>query len=343
MKTVVAETVMLGREAFETLGEVEVIPDRAIGSEHLQDADALIADYITAALLHLSIDLEGKTLGIIGVGQVGSRVAQRAEALGLRVLLNDPPRAAREVPTLGTNGVGFQGSASIRQTFSNAWKNEAEHFQALETLLKQADIVTMHVPLVAEKPWPTLRMADCRFFEKMKRGSVFINAARGKVLDSDALLHAKENGIISHTILDVWDPEPCIRADILDIANIGTAHIAGHSLEGKLNGTIHTYHEACHFFEIDPIWDLAPLLPALVLPELKIDSREKTDQDVLAEAALAAYNIATDDNALRSAPSTFDSLRANYGVRREFFNTRVILSEERPALIQKLRTLGFKT
>ena len=151
MKTVVAETVMLGREAFETLGVVEVIPDRAIGSEHLQDADVLIirsktkvtpeliegssvrfvgtatagfehidfqtleknnigwcaspgcnadsvADYITAALLRIPINMEGKTLGIIGVGQVGSRVAKRAEALGLRVLLNDPPRAAREFP-----------------------------------------------------------------------------------------------------------------------------------------------------------------------------------------------------------------------------------------------------
>jgi len=367
MKTVVAETVMLGREAFETLGEVEVIPDRSIGPEHLTDADALVirsktkvtpellsgssvrfvgtatagfehidfqcleknnigwcaspgcnadsvADYIIAALLHLPIDLEGKTLGVIGVGQVGSRITKRAEALGLRVLLNDPPRAAREGD---------------------------EIFQGLEKLLAQSDIVTMHVPLISEKPWPTLQMADCRFFEKMNRGSVFINAARGKVLDSDALLHAKENGIISHAVLDVWDPEPCIRTDILEIADIGTAHIAGHSMEGKLNGTIQVYREACHFFETEPSWDPAPLLPAPVLPKLKIDSRGKTDLEVMAEAALAAYDIATDDGALRNAPEKFDFLRENYGVRREFFNTRVSLSEKRPELIHKLRTIGF--
>ncbi len=367
MKTVVAETVMLGHEAFETLGDVEVIPDRQIGPEHLQDADALIirsktkvtpeliegssvrfvgtatagfehiefqtlennqigwtaspgcnaasvADYVMTALLSLNIELEGKTLGIIGVGQVGSRVATRAEALGLRVLLNDPPRAARE---------------------------GEEDFQTLEKLLEQSDIVTMHVPLITEKPWPTLRMADCRFFEKMKRGSVFINASRGKVFDSDALLHAKENGVIAHAILDVWDPEPCIRTDILEIADIGTAHIAGHSLEGKLNGTVQVYREACHFFEIEPVWDPAPLLPTVEVPELEIDPRGKTDNEVLAEAVAAVYDIAADDAALRGAPETFDALRANYGVRREFFNTRVTLSEERSELIQKLRTLGF--
>jgi erythronate-4-phosphate dehydrogenase len=268
--------------------------------------------------------MEGKTIGIIGVGQVGSRIAARAEALGLRILLNDPPRAAREFPSIGKN----KGAGSAC-------------FQGLEKLLEQSDIVTLHVPLITEKPWPTLRMADCRFFEKMKRGSVFINAARGKVLDSDALLHAKENGIISHAILDVWDPEPGIRTDILEIADIGTAHIAGHSLEGKLNGTVHTYREACHFFGIEPVWYPAPLLPAIEVPELEIDPHGKSDNEVMAEAVAAVYDIAADDKALRGAPGTFDTLRANYGVRREFFNTRVILSEERPRLIQKLCTIGF--
>lgn len=366
MKTVVAETVMLGREAFETLGEVEVIPDRSIGSEHLTDADALVirsktkvtpeliegspvrfigtatagfehidfqtlekkgigwtaapgcnadsvADYMTAALLRLPIALEGKTIGIIGVGQVGSRVAKRAEALGLRVLLNDPPRAAQE------------GNAG---------------FQTLETLLAESDIITLHVPLVVEKPWPTIQMADCRFFEKMKRGSIFINAARGKVLDSDALLHAKENGMIEHAILDVWDPEPNIRTDMLTIADIATAHIAGHSLEGKLNGTVHTYREACHFFEIDPVWDPAPLLPAVEVPELEIDPRGKSDNEVLAEAVAAVYDIGADQLSENDIPN-FDKLRANYGIRREFKNTRIILAEEQFGLAGKITAAGF--
>jgi erythronate-4-phosphate dehydrogenase len=370
MKTVVAETVLLGREAFETLGEVMVIPDRQIGPEHLKDADALIirsktkvtpeliegsavrfigtatagfehidfqtlekngigwcaapgcnadsvADYMTAALLTLhmkhGVELEGRTLGIIGVGQVGSRVAKRAEALGLRVFLNDPPRAAKE------GDAGFQG---------------------LEVLLAESDFVTLHVPLIKEKPWPTLRMADCRFFEQMKRGAVFINASRGKVLDSDALLHAKTNGLVSHAVLDVWDPEPAIRADVLAVATIGTPHIAGHSFEGKLNGTIQAYREACHFFETAPVWEPAPLLPAVTVPELKLDSIGKSDLEVLAEAVAAVYDIGVDRLSVEDI-GRFDKLRAHYRVRREFKNTTVSLSEHRPGLLKRLAAAGF--
>jgi erythronate-4-phosphate dehydrogenase len=276
-----------------------------------------VADYMTAALLTLhmkhGVELEGRTLGIIGVGQVGSRVAKRAEALGLRVLLNDPPRAARE------GDVGFQ---------------------CLEKLLAESDFVTLHVPLIKEKPWPTLKMADCRFFEQMKPGAVFINASRGKVLDSDALLHAKANGIVSHAVLDVWDPEPAIRADVLNIATIGTPHIAGHSFEGKLNGTIQAYREACHFFEIAPVWNPAPLLPAVDMSKLKIESASKSDLAVLSEAVAAVYDIGTDQLSVEDI-ERFDKLRSRYRVRREFKNTTALLSEHRPGLLKRLGHAGF--
>ncbi|MFA7257534.1 MAG: DUF3410 domain-containing protein, partial [Kiritimatiellales bacterium] len=201
-------------------------------------------------------------------------------------------------------------------------------------------IVTLHVPLIKEKPWPTLKMANCRFFEQMKRGAVFINASRGKVLDSDALLHAKENGIVSHAVLDVWDPEPAIRADVLTSATIGTPHIAGHSFEGKLNGTIQVYQDACHFFETAPVWDPAPLLPAVAVPELKIDSRGKSDLEVLAEAVAKVYDIRTDQLVAKDIEQ-FDKLRATYRVRREFKNTAVVLSESRLNLQKKLKQAGF--
>jgi erythronate-4-phosphate dehydrogenase len=276
-----------------------------------------VADYITAALLTLhtkhNVALEGKTIGIIGVGQVGSRVARRAEALGLRVLLNDPPRSARE------------GEAG---------------FQTLEKLLAESDIVTLHVPLIKENPWPTLKMADSRFFEQMKQGSVFINASRGKVLDSDALLNAKKTGIVSHAVLDVWDPEPAIRADVLTAATIGTPHIAGHSFEGKLNGTIQVYSEACRFFKTAPNWDLAPILPAPAVPEFKIDSHGKSDLEVLAEAVAAVYDMGT-DNLTEKDIERFDKLRANYRVRREFKNTAVLLSKPNPRLNHRLNGIGF--
>ena len=357
---------MLGREAFETLGGVEVIPDRQIAPEHLTNADALVirsktkitpelianspvrfigtatagfehldipaletrginwcaspgcnadsvADYITAALLRLPHLLEGKTIGVIGVGQVGSRVAKRAAALGLHVQLNDPPRAEKE--------------------------GHAE-FQCLEKLLTESDIVTLHVPLVAEQPWPTLKMADDHFFKAMKPGSVFINAARGKVLDCDALLRAKAAGIISYAVLDVWDPEPQIRADVLAAANIGTPHIAGHSLEGKLNGTIQVYEAACRFFGKPPVWDPAPLLPPVEVPELEIDPCGKTDNEVLAEAVETVYDIAADQLTEADIPD-FDRLRANYRVRREFKNTRIILSGKRTGLNERFQQAGF--
>lgn len=373
MKTVVAETVLLGCEAFETLGSVDVIPDRKISPDHLADADALVirsktkvkpdwiagspvrfigtatagfdhvnwlvgrssaehrvgwcaapgcnadsvADYITATLLRLhrfqGLELKNKTLGIIGVGQVGSRVAGRAAALGLRVLLNDPPRAARE-------GTG--------------------NFRPLENVLAESDIITLHVPLSTEPPWPTHHMAGDHFFGQMKPGSVFINAARGKVLDSDALIRAKESGRISFVALDVWDPEPKIRADVLATADIATPHIAGHSLEGKLNGTIQVYREACRFFKTAPVWDPAPLLPPVDIPELEIDPREKSENDILAKAVTTVYDLSTDQLTPEDIPH-FDRLRASYRTRRELKNTRVRLTTPNPALSARLVQAGF--
>jgi erythronate-4-phosphate dehydrogenase len=370
MKTVVAETVLLGREAFETLGDVEVLPDREIEARHLEQADALVirsktritpellkgsavrfiatatagfehidcselaargigwsaapgcnadsvADYMTAVLLTLhtqyGVSLEGKTLGIIGVGQVGSRVAKRAEALGLRVLLNDPPRAARE----GNNG-----------------------FDELDSVLRNSDFVTLHVPLIKEEPWPTLRMADQRFFEKMRPGSVFINAARGKVLDADALLSARQQGALAHAVLDVWDPEPQLRADVLSACTIGTPHIAGHSFEGKLNGTVLAYREVCRFFNLPQTWDPAPLLPAPAVPELILHPQGRSDLALLSEAVRAVYDL-REDLLTPEKIDSFDKLRSKYRVRREFKNTLVRLDPPCDALSIKFSQAGF--
>ncbi len=368
MKFVVAETVFLGKSAFETLGEVFCIPDRQIGPEHLQNAQALIirsktkitaqwmnrcavrfvgtatagfehidfqslencgiawrvatgcnadsvAQYIITALLHLhtthGVKLNGKTLGIVGIGQIGSRVANCAKALGLRVRLNDPPRAHRE---------------------------GGRKFQSLKTLLAESDIITLHVPLITDTPWPTLRLANDRFFEQMKPGATFLNTSRGQILDNDALLNAISNGIVTHTVLDVWHPEPRIRPDMLAAATIGTPHIAGHSLEGKLNGTIQIYHAACQFFGKNPVWDPTPLLPAPSTPTLQIDSRNKSDLDVLAETVSTVYNIC-DDQLTAENMKQFDLLRTSDPSRRELKNTTIILSDPRPTLLQKLKQL----
>ncbi len=380
MKIVCAETVLLGRKAFSCAGETIVLPDRAITRDDLLDADALIvrsktritpelldstpvkfvgtatagtdhinaaaleadriywcaapgcnansvSEYLIAALLVLGrrhgFNLEGKTIGVIGCGNVGSRVVKKCAALGMNVLRNDPPLAAISADP---------------------------DFLPLEQVLAESDIVTLHVPLVTHKPWPTERMADYLFFEQLKPGAVFINAARGSVCDYDALLAAKAGGAVSRTVIDVWSPEPAFRTDVLKLTDLASPHIAGHSYEGKLNGTIACYNELCNFFEIDKTWDIAASLPEPDVPRLEIDGTGRDDEAILHELVRQVYDIETDDRLIRDTAvhceinraRGFDALRKNYRVRREFKNTQVHLKNVSDHLKHKIQALGFR-
>ncbi len=380
MKIVCAETVLLGQSAFANAGSTVVLPDREIKREDLLDADALIvrsktkitaellqgtpvkfvgtatagtdhidaeqleqrgiywcaspgcnansvSEYLIAGLLTLGrrhgFELENKTIGVIGCGAVGSRVVKKCHALGMNVLRNDPPLAAVSADP---------------------------DFLPLETVLAESDFVTLHVPLVKHKPWPTERMADWVFFEQLKPGAVFINAARGSVCDYDALLGAKTSGAVAQTILDVWSPEPAFRTDIVKISNLATPHIAGHSYEGKLNGTIACYNELCNFFEIPKTWDIAASLPAPEIPQLEMDCTDRRDEEVLHDIIQKVYNIEEDDRLIREAAvhseidraRGFDALRKNYRTRREFKNTTVTLAGASPELERKIKALGFE-
>lgn len=379
MKIICAETVLLGREAFSRSGNTVVIPDREISRDHLLDADALIvrsktkitkellhgtpvkfvgtatagtdhvdaadmealgiywcaspgcnansvSEYLIAALLVLrrrhGMDLEGRTIGVIGCGNVGSRVVKKCEALGLRVLRNDPPLAALSADP---------------------------DFYPLEHVLAESDIITLHVPLVREKPWPTERMVDYVFFEQLKPGAIFINAARGSVCDYDALLSARQGGAVSRTVIDVWSPEPAFRTDVLRQADLASPHIAGHSYEGKLNGTIACYNELCNFFEIERSWDIAASLPAPEVPTVEVDCTGRDDEDVLHEIIRQVYDIEFDDRLIREAAvkrdleraKNFDALRKNYRMRREFMNTSVKAGNASEGLNAKITALGF--
>ncbi|MEE9369780.1 MAG: 4-phosphoerythronate dehydrogenase [Pontiella sp.] len=380
MKIVCAETVLLGHESLSHAGKTVVIPDREITRDHLLDADALIvrsktkvtdellrdtpvkfvgtatagtdhidadalhsrgiywcaspgcnansvSEYLVAALLVLrqrhGLNLKGKTIGVVGCGNVGSRVAQKCNALGMNVLLNDPPLAAR------TND---------------------PHFQTLETVLAESDVVTLHLPLVKEKPWPTENLANYCFFEQLKPGAIFINAARGSVCDYDALLHAKKGGAVSHMVIDVWRPEPAFRTDVLKMADLTSPHIAGHSYEGKINGTIACYNELCNFFEIQKTWDIARSLPSPEVPFIEIDCAGRDDEEVLHDLIKQLYDIETDDKLIREAAikdeidraRNFDRLRKTYRTRREFMNTEVQATNASDSLLRKIKALGFK-
>lgn len=286
-----------------------------------------VSEYLVAGLLTLGhrhgFNLEGKTIGVIGCGNVGSRVVKKCHALGMNVVRNDPPLSAVSADP---------------------------DFQPLENLLAESDIVTLHVPLVKHKPWPTARLADYTFFEQLKPGALFINAARGDVCDYDALMAAKSGGAVSRTILDVWSPEPSFRPDVLKLADLASPHIAGHSYEGKLNGTVACYNELCNFFEIQKDWDIAASLPAPEVPTLGIDCRGREDEEILREIIHPIYTIEDDDRLIREAAvhceveraRNFDALRKDYRIRREFHNTEVSLENAPHELKRKVSGLGFK-
>ena len=380
MKIVCASSVLHAREAFAALGDVRIRPERDIRREDLLDADALIvrskirvdaellegtpvafvatatagadhfdgpwlnragiawtaspgcnansvAEYVAAALALLARKraalLPGKTLGIVGVGQVGSRVAQKAALLGLRVLRNDPPLALKT------------GSAD---------------YLPLETILPQADILTLHVPLESGGPFPTRHLADCRLFEKLKPGAWFINSSRGAVAGSDSLQCALDHHLLAACALDVWEKEPELADSLKRAVDFLTPHVAGYSLEGLLNGTLHCYRELCHYLEVEPAWTPDPrLLPPA--PFVEIDAAHRADDDVLAELLAAGCPIPEDDRAWRAEMTTddpvelrrrFDRFRKNYQSRREFAAIRVHLSHASPALLETVAALGFQ-
>lgn len=380
MKIVCAASVLQAREAFSPLGQVELLPDRDIHREHLLGADALIvrsktrvdrallegtsvafvatatagadhfdipwlndagiawsaspgcnanavAEYVATALLLLARKraalLSGKTLGIVGVGQVGSRVAQKADLLGLRILRNDPPLAL--------------------QTGSR-------DFLPLDAVLAEADILTLHAPLVADGPFPTRHLADCRLFGRLKPGAWFLNSSRGEVVDPDSLQCALDHHLLAACALDVWENEPELPDPIRNAADILTPHIAGYSLEGLLNGTRHCHRELCHFLEVEPAWAPDPRqLPET--PFLQIDANHRPDEDVLADLFAAACPIPDDTRAWRAEMTTgdpaelrrrFDRFRQNHFSRREFSATRVHLSRAAPSLLETVAAFGFQ-
>lgn len=305
-----------------------------------------VSEYVTAALLCLAgrhgLTLKDKTIGIIGVGNVGRRVVDKAVALGMRVLVNDPPR---------------QRAGESRHV-SLADPQMAFDFTDVDQICREADIVTFHVPLTRDGRDRTLHLANADFFARLKPGAILINGARGPVVDSDALLAAMDQGVVRHTVLDTWEHEPDYRRDLLGRVDIGTPHIAGHSFEGKVAGTEMVYRAACRFMGVDPVWTPDALMPEPEVPYLDITARGRKDEAVLGDIVRAIYDIEADDHALRASAATrgtaapadadkpahaaaFDLLRKRYPIRREFRFTRVKISDPSASLLTSVRLLGF--
>lgn len=294
--------------------------ERGIGFASAPGCNAnSVAEYIVCALLVLAIrgnyTLTGKTIGVVGVGNVGSKVVAKCAALGMRVLQNDPPLA-------------------------RLWPCEKK-FLPLEALM-DADFISLHVPLTKEGPDKTWHLADVAFFKRMKPDAVLFNTCRGAVVDNKAINRA--------SILDVWEGEPNIDVTLLPRVALGTPHIAGYSYDGKVNGTTMIYRAACAHLGSKPDWDATPLLPPSPHARLALDATGRNEEDVLREAALRGYDIEADDRRLRAIADLpagergayFDRLRKEYPQRREFQNTTITLRGGSSDLRKKLIGVGFK-
>ena len=264
-----------------------------------------VKQYVASALVHLSrqfrFTLEGKTLGIIGVGNVGTKVESLAHDLGIKVLLNDPPRTRNEGD---------------------------EQFVNLSAILEQSDIITLHVPLIHSGIDKTFRMVDASFLGKMKNGSFLINTSRGKVVDEKALKEALRSRHVKGVILDVWDNEPSMDIDLLSMTCIGTPHIAGYSQDGKANGTSSAVRSPEN-------------IPQPANPEITIHCENKDTETVIGDAVLSSYPIDVDHRLLVNSPDQFEALRGNYPVRREFPAHTVELISGNDNMISALKKLGF--
>jgi erythronate-4-phosphate dehydrogenase len=298
----------------------------AFASAPGSNADS-VAEYVVSVLLTLMARrghrLREQCLGVVGVGNVGSRVAARAEALGMRVILNDPPRERTE---------------------------ESEGWTGLPELLAAADAVSVHVPLTREGTNPTWRMAGAEWFEAMRTGATFINTSRGDVCDEAALRHALETGNLGAAALDVWQNEPAIDPDLLRRVDLGTPHIAGYAYDGKVRGAGMIVNAARKHFGVDQEWDWRSVLPAADVPALSISTAARKELDVLREAVTAVYDVSADDLQLREMlgmeppdrPVHFDRLRRDYPRRRESANTTITLEPFDEGLARALRGIGFR-
>jgi erythronate-4-phosphate dehydrogenase len=278
-----------------------------------------VQQYIAAALLKMAGDfhfrLRDKTIGIIGVGNVGAKVEKLAKILGMNVLLNDPPRERKEGGKL---------------------------FVDIETILKDSDIITIHVPLNIVGKDRTYRLINNKSIRKMKKGVWLINTSRGEVAESSALKKALCAGKFGGVVLDVWENEPDIDYDLLDKAFLATPHIAGYSTDGKANGTAMIVNALSKTFDLPVVNWYPEVIPQPHIHEIAINAKNKDPEDVIREAVFLTYNISEDDIKLRFSPSDFEKQRGEYPVRREFPSFTINLIGGTKKIQKMLENMGFR-
>ncbi len=265
-----------------------------------------VVEYVFSVLAALNTDWRGKVFGIIGCGNVGGRLYQRLQALGVECRCYDP----------------LLSSPSPVNTPLQ------RDLTSLEAVLA-ADIISLHTPLTRGGPYPTYHMLGMEQLLTLTPGSLLINSGRGAAIDNQALLRILQRRDDLTVALDVWEPEPALNPSLLERVALGTPHIAGYSYDGKVAGTAMVHRALCRFLslEVEVPQDDVPAPAPLI-----VNSADAYTQ--LREAVLQAYDVRQDDRRLRWAaadvaqlPKAFDALRKNYPRRLEFSNYVVQLPD----------------
>jgi len=278
-----------------------------------------VEQYIASALMVLAerkkLHLKDLCIGVVGVGNVGSKVANICRLFGMKVLLNDPPRERAEGP---------------------------EGFVSIDKIKDQADIITLHVPLNIKGEDVTYHLANRAFLYSLKRKPVLINSCRGEVLETDAVKEALKSGQISGLVCDCWEHEPEIDLELLGLTELATPHIAGYSKDGKATGTRMSVKAISDYFDLGlNNWQPTGVeLPSH--PIIELDGTGKTGPEIISTAILSTYDIQNDDLLFRNDPALFEQLRGDYPTRREFPAYTILAVNVANKELEILEKLGFK-
>ncbi|WP_394251734.1 4-phosphoerythronate dehydrogenase [Vibrio profundi] len=371
MKILIDENMPYAEQLFSQLGEVELKSGRTLTADDLVDVDALmirsvtkvneqliskanklkfvgtatagidhvdqallkergifftaapgcnkvgVAEYAFSAMMILAqqhgFSVFDKTIGIVGAGQVGSYLAKCLEGIGIKVLLNDPLKQA---------------------------EGDTREFTELPVLLKEADIITLHTPITKDGEHPTHHLINADVLESLRSEQILINAARGPIVDNEALKQRllKDDGFIA--ALDVFEFEPEVDMELLPLLAFATPHVAGYGLEGKARGTTMIFNSYCEFLGDDKRAQASELLPIAPVPQVKLD--RAWDEATLHNLTQLIYDVRKDDALFRrniATPGSFDKMRKEYWDRREY--SAIELSGDESCNLAPLAKLGF--
>ncbi|WP_070962833.1 4-phosphoerythronate dehydrogenase [Vibrio sonorensis] len=277
-----------------------------------------VAEYVVSVIMVLAqqhgFSIFEKTVGIIGAGQVGSYLESCLKGIGVKVLINDPPKEQQ---------------------------GDKREFTPLNTLLEEADVITLHTPIVKNGDHPTYHLIDSDRLNSLRSDQILINAARGPIVDNSALKARlkQEDGFVA--ALDVFEFEPQVDMELLPYLAFATPHVAGYGLEGKARGTTMIFNSYCEFLGKPLVARASELLPTAPIPTIELD--REWDEAVLHTMTQLIYDVRRDDALFRREihkEGAFDKMRKQYWDRREYSAIKVVGTEN--CNLSPLASLGFQ-